>query len=225
MLAKGKTWLLGGLARVYAVLALFALIHLGVLLGIAAYAYHSGRIDRDKMAKIMALIRGDELEAGAADEPEGSAAAPEGSTETSAQVITDNTTKEDMVQLERQRARADVYNLSIMVDRRALKLQKDQEAHSRAVTLHEEQMRQRQEQELSDSHTKTIDTIGALDPKRARDFLMNTSDADVLTVLLSLPDRKRKRILGSCKTQDQTQWRDRVLNAMLKERPRQSGGA
>ena len=159
------------------------------------------------------------------DEPEGSAAAPEGSTETSAQVITDNTTKEDMDQLERERARADVHNFSIMVDRRALKLQKDQEAHQRAVALHEEQMRQRQEQELSDSYKKTIDTIGALDPKRARDFLMNTSDADVLTVLLSLPDRKRKSILESCKTQDQTQWRDRVLNAMLKEPPRQSGGA
>ena len=225
MLAKAQTWLLRRLAPAYSMLALFALIHVLVLVCIAGYAYYTGRIDREKIDEIVAVIRGDKPDTQAAGFSDESAAVPESSTETSAQMITDSTTKEDMEQLERERARADVLNFGIMVDRRALKLQREQESHKRAVALHEEQMRKRRQQELSDSHKKTIVTIGTLDPKRARDFLMSTSDADVLTVLLSLPDRKRKSILESCKTQDQTRWRDRVLSAMLKLPAGQSSGA
>ncbi len=215
--------LLSKLGPVYSVLALFALIHLVILLGLAGYAYRTGRIDRAKIEKIAAVIRGDEHSEPQATAAEDVAPGPQGSTETSAQMITEALEAEEMKQLKAERARADIRNLSIVMDRRALRLQKEQEAHERKVALYEEQLRKRREQELSGAHKKSIDTIGSMDSKKARDFLMNASDADVVKILLALSDRKRKGILESCKTQEQTAWRDRILNAMLKQ-PALAGG-
>lgn len=216
MLKKLSSGLFSKLAVVYAGLASLALIHLVALLAIAVYAYRSGKIDREKIEMIVALIRGEEVDQAEGDVPPDVAPVAEGGAASSAQLITRASEQEAMEQLGRERALADIRNFGILVDRRALKLLKEQEAHQRRVELHRDQVRKRREQELSDTHKKTIKTIGSMDPKRARDFLMNTSEADVLAILLALPDRKRKGVLESCRTPAQTTWRDRILNAMLK---------
>ena len=76
-------------------------------------------------------------------------------------------------------------------------------------------MDKRRENEENAARQETIKTIGSLNPKKARDFLMNSPQADAVKILLILPDRKRKGILEACKTPDQTRWRDQVLSAML----------
>lgn len=211
------------LGAIYSMLSLFALIHLVILLGMAGYAYLTGGIDRAKIEKIAAVIRGDETQEPERAQTEEVIAGSQGSAETSTQMITEAVEKEEMEQLRAGRGRADIRNFDIMVDRRALQLQKDQEAHQRRVALYEAQLRKRRERELSDAHKKTIDTIGSMDAKKARDFLMNTSQADVIKILLALPDRTRKGILEACKTQEQITWRDRTLNAMLRQ-PALAGG-
>ena len=60
----------GGLGTAYSGLALFALIHLLILLGVVGYAYQTGRIDRSKIEEITAIMRG--------DPPGGSETWPEG---------------------------------------------------------------------------------------------------------------------------------------------------
>ncbi len=203
----------------YAALAMFALIHLAMLVGIGLYAYLSGRIDEDKIERIASVLRGDEAEeAPESDSSEAeSKAVLTSSAETSAKLIDETMAGEEMDQLRRQRGFADLRNLSIMVDRRRLKLQKDQEAHEQQVARHEGQVKKREEQQLSSTHKKTIATIGSLDSKRARDFLMKTGPADAVNVLLALPDRKRQRILGACRSAKETVWRDQMLEAMLKQ--------
>ncbi len=96
-----------------------------------------------------------------------------------------------------------------------VKLQRDQEAHNQRVARQNEQMTKRRESDENAARQTTIATIGGLDAKKARDFLMNSAEADAVKILLTLPDRKRKGILEACKTPDQTQWRDKVLSAML----------
>ena len=205
--------------RLYAALAMFALIHLAMLVGIGLYAYLTGRIDEDKIERIASVLRGDEAEETLESDPsaDGAGTLLTGSAETSAQLIQETVAGEEMDQLRRERAFAELRNLSIMIDRRRLKLQKDQEAHEQQVARYEGQVKKREEQELSSTHKKTIDTIGSLDSKRARDFLMKTSTADAVNVLLALPDRKRQRILGACRSAKETAWRDQMLEAMLKQ--------
>ncbi len=203
----------------YAALAMFALIHLAMLGGIGLYAYLTGRIDKDKIEKIASVIRGDESEEAAESGPsvEGTRPVLTGSAESSARLIQDAVAGEEMDQLRRERGFAELRNLSIMIDRRRLKLQKDQEAHEQQVARYEKQVKKREEQELSSAHKQTIKTIGGLDSKRARDFLMGTGAADAVSVLLALPDRKRQRILGACRSAEETAWRDQMLEAMLKQ--------
>ena len=95
------------------------------------------------------------------------------------------------------------------------KLQRDREAHDQRVTRQNEQVNKRRESEENAARQATIKAIGGLDSKKARDFLMNLSEADAVKILLTLPNRKRKGILEACKTPDQTRWRDKVLSAML----------
>ena len=66
MLKRITKRLFAGLGRAYSGLALFALIHLLILLGIAGYAYQTGRVDRAKIEQISAIIRGVQPETPAA---------------------------------------------------------------------------------------------------------------------------------------------------------------
>ena len=47
--------------------------------------------------------------------------------------------------------------------------------------------------------------------------LMKTGRVDAVNVLLALPDRKRQRILGACRSAKETAWRDQMLETMLKQ--------
>ena len=205
--------------RLYAGLAMFALIHLVMLVGVGLYAYLSGRIDVGKIEKIAGVLRDEqvdeEVEAGPSEE--GTTLVLAGSAENSAKLIEETVAGEEMDQMRRERGFAELRNLSIMIDRRRLKLQKDQEAHQQQVARYEKQVKKREEQKLSSTHKKTIDTIGSLDSKRARDFLMKTGRVDAVNVLMALPDRKRQRILGACRSAKETAWRDQILEAMLKQ--------
>jgi len=205
-----------GLGTAYSGLALFALIHLLILLGIAGYAYATGTIDRAKIEQISAIIRGDQTE-GADGLADGSDVTSEtdGQAESSEDLIKEAMKRDEMDGLLRERALADIRNLDLLVLRRMVKLQRDQEAHDLRVTRQNEQASKRRESEENAARRETIKTIGSMDPKKARDFLMNLPEADAVKILLTLPDRKRRGILEACKTPDQTRWRDQVLSAML----------
>ena len=216
MLKRITSRLFAGLGTAYSALALFALIHLLILLGIVGYAYQTGRIDRAKIEQISAIIRGDPPE-GSEAVADGSDVTPEadGQAESSEDLIEQAMKRDEMERLQRERALADLRNLNLLVGRRMLKLQRDQEAHEQRVTRQNEQVNKRRENEENAARQKTIATIGGLDAKKARDFLMNSAEADAVKILLTLPDRKRKGILEACKTPEQTRWRDKVLSAML----------
>ncbi len=205
-----------GLGTAYSGLALFALIHLLILLGIVGYAYQTGRIDLAKIEKISAIIRGDQPEE-SETVADGADAAPEADSqaESSEELIEVAMQQDEMDGLLRERARADIRNENLLVDRRMMKLQRDKESHEQRVTRQTEQAKKRRESEGNAARQETIAMIGSLDSKKARDFLMNLPDADAVKILLTLPGRKSKGILEACKTPEQTRWRDRVLNAML----------
>ncbi len=216
MLKRITKKLFAGLGTVYSGLALFALIHLLILLGIGGYAYQTGRIDRAKIEQISAIIRGDQPEAleAVADKAD---PAPEVDSEagSSEDLIKQAMQQDEMDGLLRHRARADIRNESMLVDRRRMKLQRDREAYEQRVAREDEQANKRRENEENAARQATIKTIGGMAPKTARDFLMNSPEADAVKILLTLPDRKRKGVLEACKTLEQSRWRDRVLNAML----------
>ncbi len=216
MLNRITKRLFAGLGTAYSGLALFALIHLFILLGIAGYAYATGRIDRAKIEKISAIIRDDQPE-GVDSVADGSDVTPETDSqpESSEDSIKEAMKRDEMEGLQRERALADIRNLNMLVNRRMLKLQRDQEAYDRRVIRQNLQVNKRRENEENAARQETIKTIGSLNPKKARDFLMNSPQADAVKILLTLPDRKRRGILEACKTPDQTRWRDEVLSAML----------
>lgn len=216
MLKRIMKRLFAGLGTAYSALALFALIHLLILLGVVGYAYQTGRLDRAKIEQISAIIRGgppvaSEAVADGADATPGA----HGQAESSEDLIEQAMKRDEMDRLQRERALADLRNLNLLVDRRMVKLQRDQEAHDQRVIRQNEQVNKQRENEENASRQATIKTIGGLAPKKARDFLANLPQADAVKILLTLPDRKRKGILEACKTPEQTRWRDKVLSAML----------
>lgn len=201
----------------YSALALFALLHLLILVGLVLYAWYSGKLDRAKVEQIAAVIRGDHRSDPQRSTAVETAPSVQVGPDTSAQKITEAIEQDEVQRLRTGRALADLRQFNALVDRRTLKLQKDQEEFEKKVAAQDEQSRLRNQQELGAAHAKTIDTIAQMDSKKAREFLMNAAEADAVRILLSLPDRKRKAVLESCKTPDQMTWRDRMLNAMLKE--------
>ena len=116
MLKRITKRLFAGLGKAYSGLALFALIHLLILLGIAGYAYQTGRIDRAKIEQISAIIRGDQPEPpeAVADGVDVTSEA-DGQAESSEDLIEQAMKRDEMERLQRQRARADIRNLDLLL--------------------------------------------------------------------------------------------------------------
>ncbi len=207
----------GLLRPVYAVAALLALIHIALLIGVGVFAYTTGRVDRETIEGVAAVLRGKPIGSPPVGVVDAAATGPQASADTSAQMIQDTLEAEEMERFKQQRALADLRQLDMLWNRRALKLQKDQEAFDARVEAYAAQRRKRQEQDLGDAHKKLIATVAQMDPKKSRDFLLNSSDADALRILLELSVRKRKSILESCKSASETEWRDRMLEAMARQ--------
>lgn len=205
------------LKRSYAVIALFALIHLGTLVGLGAYAWQSGKLDRSKIEQIAALIRGEGESQLQVKEGETVSLESQDSAETSVKKIKQAIEAEDILRLKQERAKVELQREQQLLDRRVIALQRDREEFERIKKLEHEQRRKRDEQEQRSSYVMAWKAVAGMKPKNALDHLMQASENDVIKMLLAMDQRQSQRILDSCKTAEQRAWRDRILNKMLRQ--------
>jgi len=213
------------LKNLYSALALFAFINFTILSGLIGHAYLTGKIDRDKVDQMAAIIHGEESIDQAEEVSQGDAVAggPMSSTKTSASKIREAIQQEDMDRLKRERAQVDLLREQTMQDRGWIKLEQKQKQFEQRKATYAAQQKKKREQELSSSFLEAVASIGGMKPKNALSALMNRTENEAVKLLSKLGERKRNRILDACKNQNQTMWRDRMFDLMLKQRALASG--
>ncbi|MCG3137973.1 MAG: hypothetical protein HJJLKODD_01829 [Phycisphaerae bacterium] len=204
------------LKQIYAIIALLAVINLLGLAGLFGLAWSSGRLNKEKVEQMAALLRkAPENE----EKPTDAATTEENSDEqsSSASQIDAQLTQEEIGRLKADRALVEIRQQENLLNRRMLELQQDKESFALTKKSWEEQQHKKEEQALSSSFQLVIQNVSSAAPKDALDMLMTMSEADGLKVFSQLDERVRKKILATCRTEVQKTWRERINEQMLKQ--------
>ena len=204
------------LKRLYHWLAFLALIGLFALGGFCGFLFASGRLDREKMGHIRAVLRG-ELpgeQLATATQPAVQEAVPV----TSAEDIVRSQEKAKFYELLAERHQREIE------DRRRLNLEiqlsvdrKLEDLAEREKRLQGEQAALRQESQL-EGFEKQLDFISRAEPKKAKDLLRGgqIKEADVIQLLMKMDPNRVSKIVNACKTQDEVIWIGGILNQIGK---------
>ena len=201
--------------RLYSILALAAIAHLGLLVGLVGFLFGTGRLDTDRIEQIAAVIRGD-LDDGATTTAPATQPTPVVRDLATAEIIRQQRELEEIrrrrlqqqVQQARQAtelatlARIDVIRRSESLDRR----QKAFDAQRQALA----------QQANTTGFQKVVKLIGSLSPQIGKKMLITKSEVEAARLLAALTDRKASAILGVCRTEEELAWADKMLNQMAK---------
>lgn len=201
--------------RLYSILALAAIAHLGVLAGLVGFLFGTGRLNPDRIEQIAAVIRGERDEDATTTAP-ATPPTPVVRELATAEMIRQQQELEEIrrrrlqqqVQRARQAtelatlARIDVIRRSESLDRR----QKAFDAQRQALA----------QQANTTGFQKVLKLIGSLTPQIGKKMLIKKSDAQAVQLLAALSDRKASAILGACRTEEELAWADTMLSQMAK---------
>jgi len=206
--------------RLYHLLALLALVNLFSLAGLLGYLFASGKLNVERIDQIAMVLRGELPEPGSNSE----------SVQTTQPAVEPETPQRSGDQLAKRRAKKEYFELLAerhqreMDDRRALnedirlqtvRIQEDIDQERKQFTAEKEEFLKESEQK---GFTKTLEMLSKTTPKLARDILMNGNEfkeADVVQILMAMDENRVKKIINSCKQENQERWIRRILAQIL----------
>lgn len=196
------------LRRLYHMLALLAMINLFAIAGLLGYLFASGKLNGERVDQIAVVLRGEFPKP-----PEPVATRP-------AEEVAPARSRDEIARLE---ARRKFY--ALIADRQQRDLADRQTLNQRIqfdVNTQLEQI-QAKEQEIQEQKTKireemqqdgfaqALEMYSEMEPKLAKDVLITKKDADVVQFLTQMEPGPRKKIINSCKTQEEKAWIGRIL--------------
>jgi len=218
------------LRRVYDVAALFALLNVVALVGLAALLTTTGGVNREKLQGIIAVLRGDAplpptpldppLERGERGGSPAASAAPEPKTkesEAKKDPMAEAQFDAEVLRLESERIKTELDQrlalnnsilLRVMTERDRFKLEQQDSTKQEEATRKERQ---------SEGFRKQIAIYEALSPKVALQNLLGIAEADeAARILVELDARKAKKIVEAAKSADEAR-KMRVILQRLRE--------
>lgn len=200
------------LKRFYHVLAWLAVANLFAVGGLVGYLFASGKLNPERMEQIAVVLRGE------FPKPQVQTTQP------AKQEEKPQTSREELARLE---ARKRFY---MLISERQQRDLEDRNTLSQSIQLdvnrqlekieskEQEFTKQKQEaQKVAEQNgfQQTLDIYSEMDPKLAKDVLRtHFKDADAVRVLMQMDTGRRKRIVNSCKTDEEKAWISRMLMQM-----------
>lgn len=201
--------------RLYSILALAAIAHLGLLAGLVGFLFGTGRLNADRIEQIAAVIRGD-LDDDATTTAPATQPTPPPRDLATAETIRQQEALEEIQrrrleqQVQQARQAMDLASLArVDVIRRSERLereQKDFDAQRLALT----------QQASTTGFQKTLALYATFQPRKAKDMLILRPEADAVRFLGAMVDRKAGAILSACSTEAELAWADKMLEQMAR---------
>lgn len=217
------------LKRLYEVIALFAVFNLMGVAGLIALLVASGALDRPKVRRVLAVLRGEELatEAGSTAgsmQPEAQNAEQRETAGMQRQVLVGSETDLKVLRTEAERIQAELDQRLALTNRILLRVMDEREQFRKEK---EEAERLRQvdaEQRSEEGFRKQIAIYESLAPKVAVRHLLAVSDPDqAARILLEIDTRKAKKIVEAAKRGDQLEKMKVILRRVREVAPHRSG--
>lgn len=189
--------MMSGLKKVYGLAALLAILHLLGVGGIVGYLVATGKLTREHVQQMAAVLRGEIAEPQAAEAEEVADVPPPAK---SADSIDRDQLQEDLHRHQAERREAELAQHQAAAKFALLKATRAREALEREVASFEAQKRNRKKQEESEGFQKDLALLSSLKPKVSIEYLIQKSTADAAKVLLLMDTRKAKRIIEAART-------------------------
>lgn len=198
------------LKRLYHLLALLAMINLFAIVGLVGFLFSSGRLNAERVDQIGIVLRGQFPTSQPTTQPAAVAAAPP---------------EPSRAEIARMAAQKEYYGLLAerhqreMEDRRTLNqaiqldvIRRLEEIEKAKADLAEQQ-KKTVDQGQQDGLEKVLEMYSSMEPAKAKDLLRTQNkEPDAAAILMKMDASRVKKIINTCKTQDELLWIGRILN-------------
>jgi len=201
------------LKSLYQLVALIAIVHLLVLVGLVGYLVATGQLDAERVQAIAAVLRGESpIQPGVATTrpsvPQ-TQPVPEASPVQVARALEQDEIARRLFE-QRRREIEDRLNLARAIRLDVIRRQEQLEAERER--FHREVLQQYQH----DGFQKELELLSSVSSKKAKAILMSKQDAEVVRLLMAMDVRTGKKIIDACKTPEEMSWISRILERIQK---------
>ncbi len=204
------------LKQIYHIVALLAVLHLLVLLGLGAFMVATGRLDTEKVERIAAVIRGDEtpVESKAAtSQPTVTPVLAMGSSEKIAEAQSD----EEVARLTSERLLREAVDRKALVDASMLKVTRQLEALAKQRQEFEQARALARQADQQGGLKAELEIVSSLSEKKARDLLMKKEVPEAVRILMKMKTRSAAGIIDACKTETEKAWAVQVMQEIANQ--------
>jgi hypothetical protein len=199
--------------RLYHVLSLLALVYFFATAGFIGFLFGTGRLDAERIDRMAAALRGEALKPAAAASQPASQPAPVALS--SRAEIARMQEQRESLELLGERARREIEQRQALDRQIQLEVTRQiEEIQARRNELQENKKKSSGRQQVAQSNglEREVELLSSVEPKNARDLLMQRKEPDAVQVLMRMETNRVKKIVDACKTDGEKAWIGRILN-------------
>ena len=200
------------LKRILISLAILSMINLATLVVGAAYAGKHGWFKRDRLREALMALNGVK---GAAPAPATMPAAAEPPAEPPpGERIRRSTDADQIVRTELDRRSCEIQDGWTMLERQQITLVQARESFEAQKKEYEEALARRAAAAGDGCLKRELEILSGVKAKDAKELLKQKKEADVVRVLMMMEERKARKIVSECKTDEERSWIGRILETL-----------
>lgn len=207
--------------RVFTVLSAVALVNMLALGGVLGYAKSKHWLTKERIRKAFAALQEDEHHEVAPTTMPAMAKAPQHEAP-SDERMRRMRELDEITRTELDRRTREIQDGWKLLETQQLTLVRDRESLEGAKAALAEMEKKKAEQTGESGLQKEAEIIGGLKAKQAKELLRQKQDADVVALLKGMDDRKVRKIVGECKSEEERHWIGRILEMIRDGRAAQA---
>ncbi len=199
--------------RVYRLVSLVALVQLLAAVGFAGYLFARGRLNRERIEQIAAVLRGEAPGAPApTTQPVATTARPESATSQ----IARSSEQQELAALIVERQKRELEDRARLNQSIQLDVVRKLEEIDRRDKAFADRERRFREQQMQDGFARELEVLSQIDPVRARKLLMMQKETHAVRLVMAMEPARTKKIFDSCKAVEEMEWARRILDQIEK---------
>ncbi len=205
----------------YRYFSAIAVAHFLALIGFVATLAAGGALTGDRLDAAIAALRG---ESTPTSQPASTSApsAPSAQNQPPAALIAREEASAKTRRVELDRREREIQDQWAMLQSAQIELLRRQEALAAERAAWEESLKRQAEELALSGAAKELEYLESIKPQLAKELLHQKSDADVVQLFLQMDARTGRKIMESCKTQEERLWIGRILEQLRQRNDRQA---
>jgi len=199
------------LRRIYDTIALASLLTIVLLCGLAGYLAAKGNLTGQRLRAAFEALTSQPAE-GAASQPASRPTAGPAS-----EVLAAGRESEQVMLQRFELLKRQLENEKALLEAARIAFIREKEAFERAKKQWQQKQEQRLKELAKSGFQKELEYLSSISPKQALALLRQKQEAEAAQLLMAMETRKGKKIIESCKTDEERKWIGRILELIRQQ--------